>query len=635
MSKAHQPDRMPGYTLPRYPYRTPPELAGGKPPDAAPYPVIIAGAGLGGLTAALELACRGVRTVILDDDDTVGASGLSSRGICYAKRTLELLERFGVAARIRAKGVTWNEGDVFRGAERIYRFNLQPEKDQAYPAFVNLQQFYVEQYLVEALARHPAADLRWRNQVIDVAQGRDYVTVKARTPEGIYTLRGRYLIGADGAHSVVRRKLGARDAESALFDTAWCIADVKMRADEAPVRKAYLDSPLNDGGAIWYHQMADGVWRTDWQISHYDDPDAEATPARARRRLRKLLGPKATFELVWVGPWRFRRRWLEKMVHGRVLFLGDAAAQHSPFGARGGNRAIQDANNLAWKLALVLEGRAHPDLLQTYDAERHAAAVESVEIASRSAIFISPESPGQRVFRDAVLDLAQRDPAARELVNVGRLSTACAYADSPLNGAESGFDSPLAKPGAAAPDGRLDKGHLVGRLQGEFSVVYFGNRGPQVDGTRTLHVPRSARTAPLFARYAVPKEGATYVFRPDGHVLARSRGVAGEFALQAVNAVLAYRTAPRRPQGAPSTVRETAPPTVHERDRLYDALARLYDRAPAKARDRLLGRMVVALARQLPPQAALAALADAGAGAGADANASAGARARRRRTRAS
>ena len=322
MRKVHQPDAMPGYQLPRYAYRTPPEFASAKKPVV--YPVAIVGAGLGGLTAALELASRGVQVVVLDDDDTVGAAGLSSRGICYAKRSLEILERFGAAARIHAKGVTWNEGDVFRGRERLYRFNLQPETDQRFPAFVNLQQFYVEQYLVEALGRYPSADLRWKNKVVDVSPGASHVDLKVQTPDGKYSLRARYVIGADGAHSIVRRKLKARDAESALFDTAWCIADVKIKADEAPVRKAFLDNRLNDGGAIWYHQMADGVWRTDWQISHYDDPDAEATPARAKKRLRKLLGPKAKFELVWVGPWRFRRRWLEKLVHGRVLFLGDA-----------------------------------------------------------------------------------------------------------------------------------------------------------------------------------------------------------------------------------------------------------------------------------------------------------------------
>ena len=593
MRRVHQPDRMPGYQLPRYAYRTPPEISSAQKQEI--YPVIIVGAGLAGLTAALELASRGVRVVVLDEDDTVGAAGLSSRGICYAKRSLEILERFGAASRMLAKGVTWNEGDVFRGRERLYRFNLQSDSDQRFPAFVNLQQFYVEQYLVEALAQYPEADLRWRNQVVDVVPDKDFVTVKAKTPDGSYTARCRYVLAADGAHSIVRKKLKARDAESALYETAWCIADVKMQASEAAVRKAYLDNPLNEGGAIWYHQMADGVWRTDWQISHYRDPDAEATPARAKRRLRKLLGPQAKFELVWVGPWRFRRRWLEKLIHGRVFFLGDAAAQHSPFGARGGNRAIQDANNLGWKLALVLapegEMRAHPDLLQTYEAERHPAAREAVEAASRSALFISPESEGQRVFRDSVLDLAQRHPWARELVNVGRLSVASCYEHSPLARDSGDFAAPLARPGAAAPDGRLEQGFLAEKLQGRFSVVYFGNKGPSLDDVQTLYVKRDAKSEALFARYGVPKEGATYVFRPDGHVLARCRGVAGEFARAAIGGVFSFRKT--------RSFKSSQNPALHDRDRLYDEFCAYLDGTKGKDRERALARLIVALGNHL------------------------------------
>jgi len=589
MRKVPQPESMRGYTLPRYAYRRPPDFSNAK--GSEDYPVIVVGAGLGGLTAALELASRGVRVVVLDADDTVGASGLSSRCICYAKRSLEVFDRFGVAGRVLAKGVTWNEGDVFRAEERLYHFNLQPETDQRFPAFVNLQQFYVEQYLVEALQRYPAADLRWKNEVLDLVRASNHVAVKVQTPDGIYKARCRYLIAADGAHSIVRRKVGARDAQSASFETTWCISDVKMKSGEAAVRKAYLDSPLNHGGAIWYHQMADGVWRTDWQISHYDDPDAEATPARAKTRLRRLLGPKAKFELVWVGPWRFRGRCLEKLVHGRVLFLGDAAAQHSPFGALGGNRAIQDANNLGWKLALVLAGRAYPDLLQTYEAERHQAAREAVEVASRSATFIGPESGGQRVFRDSMLDLAQRHPWARELVNVGRLSVATCYENSPLSRDSGDFNAPLARPGAAAPDGRLDKHFLVEKLQGQFSVVYFGNRGPALDA-QTLHIKDNK---PLFKRYGVPPEGATYVFRPDGHVLARCRGVAGEFARQAIDAVFRYP----KDQGKRGP-EQRFPASSHDRDRLYDQFSAYYDGTPGEERERALARLVVALSHRLP-----------------------------------
>src|SRR5918996_4325700 len=165
MGEVHQPSSMPGYRLPVYEYRRPREL---ETNAMGSCPVAVVGAGLAGLTAALELGARGVRTIVLDDDNTVGACGLSSRGICYAKRSLEIFDRFGVAARIRDKGVTWNEGEVYRGEDILYRFNLQPETDQKFPAFVNLQQFYVEQYLVERLQSVQCVDVRWKNKVVSV-----------------------------------------------------------------------------------------------------------------------------------------------------------------------------------------------------------------------------------------------------------------------------------------------------------------------------------------------------------------------------------------------------------------------------------------------------------------------------------
>jgi 3-(3-hydroxy-phenyl)propionate hydroxylase len=578
-------DSMPGYTLPVYPYRKPPELAGGAP---GTYPVIIAGGGLGGLACALELGSRGIRTIVLDEDDTVGAAGLSSRGICYARHTLEILERFGVAGRILEKGITWNEGDVYRGERRIYRFNLQPGTDHKFPSFVNLQQFYVEQYLVEKIADYASVDLRWKNKVVDVRQGANHVEVEVETPDGRYTARCAYLVGADGAHSTVREKIGAKDAEFALFENTWCIADVRMGPSTEAVRKAYLDSPLNEGGAIWYHQMADGIWRTDWLIGHYPDPDAEAEPERAKARLRKLLGPGVEFELVWVGAWRFRKRYLEKLKHGRVLFMGDAAAQHSPFGARGGNRAVQDANNLAWKLALVLEGNAAPALLETYEIERHQAARESVEIASRSAIFIAPETAGQRLVRDAILDLAEKNPEARALVNVGRLSEACVYANSAAGAERGAFATRDTAPGAAAPDGRIrtggGKAWLAEHLQGEFTILYFGGAGPRVEtGVETRVLDLAHGSAPeLFACYGV-KDTATYVFRPDGHVLARCEGIDAAFAVAAIRGLLAGGASVDQPVSASDQL---------ETDRLYDALAALVDQASGVERERVLAHAV-------------------------------------------
>jgi len=596
MTQAFQPSSMAGYTLPVYEYRRPPELSTN---EIALYPVVVVGAGLAGLTAALELGSRGIRTVILDDDNTVGASGLSSRGICYAKRSLEIFGRFGVAERIRAKGVTWNEGEVYRGEQRMYRFNLQPERDQKFPAFVNLQQFYVEQFLVERLQGVESVDLRWRNKVVSVRNDAEAVLVGVETPEGSYTAKAQYVLAADGGHSAVRELIGAQDEERSFYEDRWCIADVKMHVDDETrrseaIRRAYLDGIPTQGGAIWYHQMADGIWRTDWQIGHLPEADAETTPERATERLRKLLGPGVRFELVWVGPWRFKKRLLQRFVHGRIAFAGDAAHEHSPFGARGGNSAIQDANNLAWKLALILQGKAHPDLLQTYEAERHYAARDNTENATRSAIFIGPATGGQRLFRNAILDLAQRHEWARAWVNVGRLSVATTYADSSLNRERGAFESRSAAPGAAAPDGRFGGGFFVEQLQGQFTVAFFGARGGAVDA-KTVVVSEAYDV--LWKRYGVPAEGATYVFRPDGHVLARCSGIDAVFAGEAIQAVLDYRSGgtSRMSTQDPVAQRMTQP----EMDRLYDDLAVLVDHTPGPERERVLARLVIVLAQEV------------------------------------
>src|SRR5207237_974474 len=362
----------------------------------------------------------------------------------------------------------------------------------------------------------------------------------------------------------------------------------KMDTREEAVRKAYLDGIPTQGGAIWYHQMADGIWRTDWQIGHLADPDGETTPARATERLRKLVGPNVRFELVWVGPWRFKKRLLKRFLHGRVISAGDAAHEHSPFGARGGNSAIQDANNLAWKLGLVLEGKAHADLLQTYEDERHYAARDNTENATRSAIFIGPESDGQRLFRDAILDLAQRHAWARPWVNVGRLPVATSYADSPLNRERGDFASNTARPGTAAPDGRFGDGYFVDQVQGEFTVVWFGAQGPAMH-TRTIHISNDEK---LFERYGV-KDTATYVFRPDGHVLARCTGIDAAFAHEAIAAVQNYRI------GGSMQMKTQTNSAQAELDKIYDALSALVDRTPKEQREKVLARLAVALIQEL------------------------------------
>ena len=409
------------------------------------HPVVIVGAGPSGLTAAIALAACGIRSVVLDDNDTVSTG---SRAICFAKRTLEIWDRLGCAAPMLEKGVVWQLGKVFFRDAQVYQFNLQPEGGHKMPAFINLQQYYVEEFLVDRIGELPLVDLRWKHRVTRVESRADGARVEVETPDGTYSLTCDYLLGADGANSLVRESVGAV-ARGQEFHDQFLICDISMHADFPTERWFWFDPPFHPGHSVLLHRQPDNVWRVDFQIG----ADADAAQAlrieNIRPRIDAMLGAETKWELEWASAYTFRCRKLDQLVHGRVLFIGDSAHQVSPFGARGANGAVQGVENLAWKLARVIRGEAPRALLSTYDTERQRGAAENLLHSTRATDFITPKSPISRVFRDSTLRLAKRYPFARALVNSGRLSAPCRYDDSPLNTADTDRFTPLARPGLA------------------------------------------------------------------------------------------------------------------------------------------------------------------------------------------
>lgn len=413
----------PPYELPTYEFTPPPELKGEK---AQRYPVVIVGAGPAGLTLACDLAQRGVRCVLIDEDNTVGVRGASSRGICYAQKSLEILDRMEMAEPALAKGVAWSLGRTFSGNDEVYSFNLQTQSVSVQPPFINLQQFYLEWYLVDRIQALGLTDLRWKTQVTHVEAHADHVVISVQTPAGAYHLEAGYVIDATGANSPIRTQLGIETHASRSTDR-WCITDVRFKKPLPVERWTWVDAPFNDGRAVWQHLMADGVWRIDYQMSEDVDTEYISQPEVAGSRLREQLGPDVEFEFVWIGPYQYRDHLLDNFRHGRLFFLGDAAHVVSPFGARGGNTGMQDAANLGWKLALVCQGQAPDALLDSFSAERRAACQENLQVTSRSARFLAPRSPAEKILRQAVLGLAHDHPFARPLVNTGRMSVANDY----------------------------------------------------------------------------------------------------------------------------------------------------------------------------------------------------------------
>ncbi len=503
--------------------------------EPAHHAIVIVGAGPVGLAAALDLARKGHRSVVIDRKANLSDG---SRAICWSKRTLEIMDRLGVGQALLDKGVTWKKGKVFVDTRAIYEFDLLPESGHRMPAFINLQQYYFEHACIEAAAKTDLIDVRWQEEVQGLDIANDGVLLAIATPDGPYRLAADWVIAADGARSSMRRLMGL-GFQGRVFQDQFLICDIKMRMERPVERWFWFDPPFNRGRSALLHAQADDVWRLDFQVGDEADRDEEVKPENVARRVRAMLGEDIDFTFEWISLYRFQSRRLQRFRHGRVFFAGDAAHQMSPFGARGGNSGVQDADNLVWKLDLVLRGLAPETLLDSYDAERILAADENLLNTTRSTDFIAPKGATSRMFRDGVLALAETEPFARRLVNSGRLSTASCYDGSPLNGPD-GFtagEAPAVRPGAAALDAPLDGGWLLDCFGGGFTGVSFSPDGCTPEDVARTQAALAQRAVPvkqvavvsretICARYGAERDAAYYLFRPDGHVAARWRHLA-------------------------------------------------------------------------------------------------------------
>ena len=510
------------FEIPLYPYTRSPDQDAEAPVRRK---VIVVGAGPVGLAAAIDLAQQGVGVVVLDDNDKVS---FGSRAICFAKRPLEILDRLGCGEPMVQKGVQWNVGKVFFDDRQVYEFNLLPEDGHRRPAFINLQQYYFEEYLVNRVRELQAGgapiELRGGNKVLSAEDRGDHVALRVDTPEGEYALQADWLIACDGAGSPLRQMMGL-DFVGRVFEDNFLIADVIMDADFPTERWFWFDPPFNRGQSALLHKQPDGVWRIDLQLGWDIDKEEEKKPENVIPRLRAMLGEEVKFDLEWVSIYTFQCRRMEKFRHGRVIFAGDSAHQVSPFGARGANSGLQDTDNLCWKLKLVIDGQAPDSLLDSYDAERIHGADENILNSSRSTDFITPKSEISRIFRDAVLDLSEQVEFARPLVNSGRLSVPCTYDGSPLNGPDCAAMPARTRPGAPAVDAPVGGGWLLAHLGDGFHLLTIDADAPEAleEGGITLtRLALCAQGAPELAeRYLGEAKSAVYLIRPDQHVAAR------------------------------------------------------------------------------------------------------------------
>ncbi len=486
--------------------------------------VVVVGAGPVGLAFAVDLRLRGFDVVLVDDADRIGEG---SRGICYSKRTLEILDRYGVGKPCVDKGVVWKIGQVFSRDELVYQFDLLPEDGHKMPAFINLQQYYLEHYLVERAAEL-GVEIRWRNKLIALTQTNDGAIIDIETPEGPYKLDCEWLIAADGARSTIRALMGL-EWRGEVFEDRFLIADVKMKEAFPSERWFWFEPPFHHGHSALLHKQPDDVWRIDLQLGPDADAREEQKPENVIPRIRQML-KHDKFELEWVSLYTFQCRRIDRFVHGRIVFIGDAAHQVSPFGARGANSGIQDGENLAWKLALVLNGEAGEKLIETYNDERSAAADENILHSTRSTDFIAPRSRQELRFRDAALALARKTAFAQRMINSGRLSTPALY-DSALSTPDRDKWNSPARPGAVAPDApmRDAKGNdtwLLDNLGGVEKLLVFPNGAalPKVDGMQTLVGGKDITDESGLAAHRLDATpGSAFLFRADQVLAARWR----------------------------------------------------------------------------------------------------------------
>jgi 3-(3-hydroxy-phenyl)propionate hydroxylase len=531
------------FSYPTFEFVRPPEMDN----EAPRHQVIVVGAGPVGLAAAIEIARRGIRCVLLDAKNTLNNG---SRAICVSRNSFETLQQLGVAARFESKALGWTRGRCYYKDRLIYRLQMPHSDQERYLPMYNIQQQYIEQYLVDRAKEFPdLIDMRWQSALTDLTNGEGEVQLEVATPQGQYALRSEYLLAADGAASLVRKKLDLRLSGENL-PGRYVIADVRMDHDFPVERRSFFGSRANPDSTILVHRQPDDIWRIDWQLQPHENPDEAIAEESVRSRVAAILdmlGHAGPWELEWWSIYTANTLCLDDYRYGRILFIGDAARIVPIFGVRGLNNGFDDAMNAAWKLAYVLKGEAGEGLLESFTPERRGATLDIFSNAGKSSRFMTPPSRGYALMREAVLQLSLTQEFTQKFADP-RQVVPYTYGDSPLtsyrhrdsqfkggvmagsaavnrkaaNGAflldylGLGFTGLYFMVGETVPPAILDLSGRLAAIDHDFSLVLI-SRKKLPEEMLTVIPDIEGR---IFDTYAAT-DGSFYLLRPDRHVAAR------------------------------------------------------------------------------------------------------------------